>query len=214
MFRHAGATTRGVSKVEVRKNVSLEFVRSLLEEGKPFNVIMQEIMVLGSKLAKEHGHKDYASAEDFFAAIKAGESPLLHIDGDVDTDIEGAGTNLIAVKSCPLKDLMAQMSESKTSDAKVNTVLDGHHLREGEDSNYVDIGCYIVQQLRQMMISSISVNGKYDLNYIHLACDKGTGTRSISKEDVALVKIDKEFLDRILDEYDCIYTISFKEGQE
>lgn len=200
--------------MEVRKQVKKEVIRELLQTHKSFVDLMQDIMKIGAKIVEQFGHKDYNSPEDFFKDIKEGTSPLAEIDGDVDTDVENIGTNLICVKECPLKNLMKEMSEAGGFDARVNTVMEGHQLREGEESSYVDIGCYIVQQLRQMVISSITVQGKYDLNYIHLGCDKGTGKRSLSKGDLDAINMDEDVLDRLLDKYDCVYAISFKEGQE
>ena len=205
---------RKVIDLEVEKRVNIDVIRSLLEEGKSFTDIMKEVMVIGKKFADDFGHKDYNSPEEFFEDIKKGTSPLVHLDGEVETDVDNTGKNLVCVKHCPMKDLMKEMSSSGTSDAKVDTVMNGHMLREGEESNFVDVGCFVMQQLRQMMISSISVQGKYDLNYIHLGCDKGTGKRTISKGDVEALSFDEGKLNSLLDQCDCVYTISFKEGQE
>lgn len=199
--------------MEARKKVHKEYIRSLLKDFTNFDELMLTIMKLGKEITEEHGGKDYNSPEEFFLDIKNGTSPLFVIDGDIDTDPEGIGTNLICVKQCPLKDLMNEMSQTNTTDNEVNTIMNGHILREGEKSNFLDIGCYILQQLRQMMISSITVKGNYAFNYIHLGCDKGTGKRTISEGDVEAVGFGKDSLNRLLDKYDCCYTISYKEGQ-
>ena len=201
-------------ELEVEKRVNIDVIRSLIEEGKSFTDIMKEIMAIGKKFADDFGHKDYNSPEEFFDAIKNGTSPLVHLDGEVETNVESTGRNVICVKQCPIKDLMREMSSSGTSDALVDTVMDGHMLREGEESNFIDVGCYVMQQLRQMIISSISINGKYDLNYIHLGCDKETGKRVISKGDVEVLNFNEDTLNSLLDNFDCVYAISFKEGQE
>ena len=200
--------------MEARKKVNKEYLRSLLTEFKDFDELMLKLMKLGKEISDEYGGKDYNSPEEFFLDIKNKTSPLFMLDGDIETDPENIGTNLICVKNCPVKDVMKEMSESGTSDAQVDTIMSGHMLREGEKSNFIDLGCYVMQQLRQMMISSITVKGEYVFNYIHLGCDKGTGKRTISEGDVESVGIDKNALNRLLDKYDCCYTISYREGQE
>ena len=199
--------------MEARKKVNKDYIRSLLKDFTNFDELMLSIMKLGKEISDEHGRKDYNSPEEFFLDIKNETSPLFAIDGDIETDPEGMGTNLICVKQCPLKDLMSEMSNSGTSDNEVDTIMKGHMLRDGEKSNFLDIGCYIMQQLRQMMISSITVKGEYAFNYIHLGCDKGTGKRTISEGDVEAVGINIDALNQLLDKYDCCYTISYKEGQ-
>jgi len=199
--------------VEVEKRIDVTVVRKLLEEGKPFNVIMQEIMKIGHEIVEQHGHVDYQNIDEFLEALSTHSTPLNVIDREIDTNVEGAGRNVVCVKQCTMKDLMKEMSEAGGDDAKVTTVMQGHQLREGEESNFIDIGCYIMQQLRQMMISSIKVGGQYDLNYIHLGCDKGTGKRTVNKGDVEAIHMDQELLNKLLDKYDCVYAISYKEGQ-
>lgn len=192
----------------------IEELRQLLKENKPFNEIMTDVMKVGRDIATKVAHKDYKSCEEVMEDIKNHNSPLFYIDQEVITNFEDGGTNLIGVKKCPFKDIMNTMSRSENSDAKVNTVMDGFHTREGEDDSFVDLGCYVAQQLRQMIVSSLSVNGKYDLNYIHLGCDKGNGTRTYNDGDINMIGMDRERLDRLLNEVDCIYAISCGEGSK
>ncbi len=194
--------------------IGLEELRNMLKEGKPFNELMTDVMKIGSEIAKKVGHKDYPSFEAAMEDIKNHTSPLFYIDLDVITDFEEEGTNLIGVKKCPFKDIMKTMSESGTADAGVDTVMDDHQTRHEENVKFLDLGCYVAQQLRQMIVSSMSVNGEYVLNYIHLGCDKGTGKRLHSKGDIEAVGINMEMLDRLLDEVDCVYAVSHKEGME
>ncbi|WP_457556843.1 hypothetical protein [Candidatus Harpocratesius sp.] len=194
--------------------VGLAELRNMLKEGKPFNEIMTDVMKIGVELAKKVGHKDYSSFEEFMLEIKEHKSPLYYIDEDVITDFESGGTNLIGVKKCPFKDIMKTMSSSGTADANVDTVMNDHHTREGTNDKFIDLGCYVAQQLRQMIISSLTVNGKYHLNYIHLGCDKCTGKRTINKDDLEAINFDQAKLEKLLEQVDCVYAISYKEGVE
>ncbi len=175
---------------------------------------MTNVMKIGTEMAKKVGHKDYSSMEEIMLEVKNHTSPLYYIDQEVIADFEGGGTNLIGVKKCPFKDIMSTMSGSGTSDAKVDSVMDGHHTREGEDDKFIDLGCFVAQQLRQMVVSSLKVKGEYHLNYMHLGCDKKTGKKTINAGDVEMINMDLDRLNRLLAEVDCVYAISYKEGIE
>ncbi|MCF2140458.1 MAG: hypothetical protein K9W44_10440 [Candidatus Lokiarchaeota archaeon] len=191
----------------------IEKIRELLKNGMPLNEIMSRVMKIGAEIVENFGHKDYSSPMELFKEIQDGTSPLNKIEGQLSPVIQDQKTNVFAVKVCPMKKIMQEMSKGDEYDQNVNSVLDDFHLRENETSgNYSDIGCYIQQQIRQMLISSFTLNGKYDFNLIHLGCDKGKG-RNISEGDVEAIKMDREMLSKLLDENDCVYAISVKEGQ-
>ncbi len=191
----------------------IENFRSLLEEGKSYNQIMQEVMKVGSRIVVKVGHKNYASIEEATEDIKNHTSPLFYIDQEVITNFENVGMNFIGVKKCPFRDLMKTMSESEGSDQKVTTILHDFEIREGEKNSFIDLGCYIAQQFRQMILSSLTINGEYLLNYIHLGC-KRNGKTSLNESEIDAIGLEQDKVRKLLEEDDCVYAISYKEGME
>ncbi len=190
------------------REITLDFVRGVLKEGKPINEIMQDIMRIGKKITDEVGHKDYNSFEEFLEEIEKGTSPLQLLDQEIEVDVDDSGLNVIAVKKCALADLMEKMKLSDdTHDHLVFSSLDGFQVREGEGQKFIDLGCYIMQQLRQMLISSITIRGEPILNYIHLACQRGGHEVVYCEGDVKDINMSKTVLDDILKDHHCVYAI-------
>ncbi len=191
----------------------IENFRSLLEEGKSYNQIMQEIMKVGSKIVEKVGHKDYGSMDEAMEDIKNHSSPLFYIDKEVVTNFDNVGTNFIGVKKCPFGNLMKTMGETQGNDQKVKTILHNFQIREGEKNTFIDLGCYVAQQLRQMILSSLTVNGEYVLNYIHLGC-KRDGKTVLNESEIEAIGLDQEKVRELLEQVECVYAISYKEGME
>ncbi len=190
------------------KEITLEYVRSILKEGKPINELMQDIMKVGKKITDEIGHRDYNSIEEFLEDINAGTSPLFQLDRETDADVKGSGLNIFSVRKCPLADLMDQMTHSEDQrDHGVSTALKGFQIREGEGHEFIDLGCYIMQQLRQMLISSITIKGEPILNYMHLACKRSGHKTVYSEGDVADIEMSKDLLEQMLEDHHCIYAV-------
>ena len=195
-------------------NWGIEEVRKLLQEGKPFNEIMTDIMKVGKKIAEKIGHKDYDSPEQFFQEVHEGKSPLFQIDDITLGDEEGLGTNIFAVKVCPLGHLMEEMMNStEGNDNTVQSVMEGFQFGNGIEHKFLDIGCYITQQIRQMVISSLTVKGKYVFNYIHLGCKKGD-RMVLSNHEIEALGIDKAKIEKVLENHECVYAISFEEAEK
>ncbi len=192
-----------------KERVTLEFVRSILKEKKPINEIMIDVMKLGKSITDQIGHKDYQSIEEFLEDINAGTSPLFQLDAETDADVKDSGLNIFAVRKCPLADLMDQMKQSgEGQDHLVSTALDGFQVRENEGHQFIDLGCYIMQQLRQMLVSSITIKGEPILNYLHLACKRGDAQEVVHSEgDVAAIGMDKALLEAMLEDHHCVYAI-------
>ncbi len=191
----------------------IENFRSLLAEGKSYNEIMQEVMRVGSRIVTKLGHKDYSTMEEAMEDIKNHTSPLFYIDQEVITNFENVGMNFIGVKKCPFRDLMKTMGEANGTDQKVKTILHEFEIREGEKNSFIDLGCYVAQQFRQMILSSLTINGEYLLNYIHLGC-KRDGKTTFNESEIEAIGLDQDKVRRLLEEVDCVYAISYKEGME
>jgi len=190
-----------------------ERIRKLLEKEGKFSEIMTEIMKIGKEIAEKVGHKDYESPEQFFQELHEGKSPLYQIDEITLGDQEGLGTNIFAVKKCPMGDLMAEMLASKEGiDNTVRSVMDGFQVGNGIEHSFIDIGCYFMQQIRQMVISSLTVKGEYVFNYIHLGCHRGD-KMVLNETEIEAIGIDKEKIKEVLENHECVYAISFKEAE-
>ncbi len=197
---------------EMESNWGIDEVRELLKQGKPFNEIMTDIMKVGKKIADKIGHKDYSTPEEFFQELHDGKSPLLYIDDITVGDEEELGTNIFTVKKCPLEDLMTEMkNSSEGNDSTVANVMDSFQFGNGITHKFIDVGCYISQQIRQMVISSLSINGKYSFNYIHLGCKKG-GQMVLSEHEITALGLDKSKIEKVLETHNCVYAISFEES--
>lgn len=198
-----------------KENITLEFVRSIMKEGKPINELMLDIMKVGKKITDEIGHKDYDSIEQFIAEINAGTSPLFLLDKETDADVKGSGLNVFSVRKCPIAPLMEEMKNSGNAhNGLVSTSLNGFQIREGESHQFIDLGCYIMQQLRQMLISSITIKGEPILNYIHLACQRDEKQVTYSEGDVEAIGISKDLLEKMLNDHHCVYAVfSTKENE-
>ena len=173
---------------------------------------MQEIMKIGKEIVDKIGHKDYKSEDDFYEDIHNNTSPLQKIDPVTTGDNLGLGINIFAVKECALGKLMKQMLNSGDKDQNtVKSSMDHFQIRKDEEHSFIDIGCWIMQQIRQMVVSSITLNGEYVFNYVHLAC-KREGVLKFSEQDIAAMNIPKDKLEKVLEDHECIYAISFKES--
>jgi len=203
----------GMVVSEMKANWGIEEIRKLLKKGKPFNEIMTDVMEVGKKIAEKVGYKDYDSPEQFFQEVHEGKSPLFQIDGITLGNVEDLGTNIFAVKVCPLGHLMNEMMKStEGNDNTVQRVMEGFQFGNGIKHKFLDIGCYITQQIRQMVISSLSVKGKYVFNYIHLGCRRGDRI-VLSNHEIEALGIDKSKIEKILEDYECVYAISFEEAE-
>ncbi len=190
------------------KEITLEYVRSILKEGKPINELMQDIMKIGKKISDQIGHKNYSTIEEFLQEIHDGTSPMFELDRETDADVKDSGLNIFSVRKCPLADLMDFMTQSdEVKDHGVSTALNGFQIREGEGHQFIDIGCYIMQQLRQMLISSITIQGEPTLNYMHLACNRSGHKTVYSEGDVADIGISKDLIEQMLENHHCIYAV-------
>ncbi len=193
---------------KIREFITQEYVRSIMKAGKPINKIMQDIMKIGKKITEEIGFKEYNTIEEFFEDINNGTSPLFEIDDITIANIDNCGKNIFAVKKCPIADLMEKMKTSQDDhDHLVLTALNNFQIREGESYQFIDIGCYIMQQIRQMVVSSISIAGTHSVNYIHLACKRDQEEIVFSQGDVEAIKIDKKLLEKILENHHCVYAL-------
>ena len=191
---------------------SKEEIRKYLKEGMSINEIVMVVMKLGKEIVDEVGNKNYSSEVEFYNDIHGNESPLAYVDDYSTTDVEGAGANIITVKNCKIGETMADMLANDDSDLKVDEVLKNFQTGDNLGNCFLDIGCFISQQIRQMIISSMTVNGKYVFNYIHLGCKRG-GNMRLCKREIEAVGLSEEQIEHMLENCECIYAISHKESE-
>ena len=172
--------TNKEKKVIARKigdYITRKMVIDLMRKKQPFLESMKEIMQIGKEISDEIGHKDYPSVEEFFKDIESGTSPIFELDGSWKVIGRIGNVMLLGITSCPVKSVMIDLLENPQDD-DVSIYLKDIHLLEGEIFNSITIGSYALLQIRQMVASSLTINGVYCINLINLVIQKPEITES------------------------------------
>lgn len=154
--------------------------------------------------------KDYASMEEFVAAINDVTNPITTIEGKA-RQIKGS---LFALPNCPFassirdykklfEQLPAGYAEFTTEFNKTSKITNDYRIGEGAG---VSPFCAVHQPLRSAIGEKITIGGKKIAIY-QLGCKSSGGAKGLADKWLAETGVSPEEVDKILDDNMCCYYI-------
>lgn len=146
--------------------VGKEYLRKLSQENRPVGEVVFDFMKLGREIIGQLELKDYSSVEEFFDHVEAGNSPLHDVDPNFKTIARFPTMIWMGVYKCPMKETLKELVQDPSSENLA--VLDVIGAVSVGESSTLPYGSYLLLQIRQMVVSAISVKGHYLFNLLNL----------------------------------------------
>lgn len=148
----------------IQEYVDQDYIKNLIKSKKPWLEVLQDMMKTGKEVTDAIGHVNYASLDDFFQDIEAGTSPIVKLDNRYKPLGRIGNTMWLGVSECPVKALTLKMLNNGIDEIYISNV----EQLEDEMMNSMTLGSYILLQIRQQVVSSLKIKGKYVANITNL----------------------------------------------
>lgn len=164
--------------------------------------------------AEKTDEVEYASFEEFLAAIEDSTNPITQVEGKA----EHRGEMLFGLPRCPFegsinnykevfKDLPEGYSDFTEEFNKSSSVTDKYHVGEGAG---VSPFCSVHQPLRSALANRIKIGGK-KVSVSQLGCKSGSGFKGFAEKWIKENNVDKAKVDEILNDNMCCYHLKIED---
>jgi hypothetical protein len=162
------------------------------------------------KTAEKIKEVDYASFDDYLAAIEDATNPITMIEANATHH----GDFVFGLKNCPfgpsIKNYMEVFEKLPEGFAdftaefnKASNITDQYRVGEGAG---VSPFCSVHQPMRSAFAEKISINGK-KIKIYQLGCKSGAGKKGFAEKWIRESGVSKDVVDRILDNHMCCYSL-------
>ncbi len=157
---------------------------------------------------------DYATFEDYLEAIENATNPVVLVEGKS----QHMGDRLFGLARCPfgpsiknytaIFDKLPEGYDDFTREFnKPSRVTDMYRIGEGAG---VSPFCAVHQPMRSAVADKITIGGK-KIRIYQLGCKSGTGTKGFADKWIKETGVDREVVDKVLDNHMCCYYLSILE---
>jgi len=162
------------------------------------------------KTAERIHEVDYATFDDYLAAIENATNPITMVEGKA----THAGGFVFGLQLCPFgpsiknytqvfEKLPEGFADFTAEFNKTSNVTDQYRVGEGAG---VSPFCSVHQPMRSAIAEKITIGGKKIV--IHqLGCKSGGGKKGFAEKWIAAAGVDKAVVDKILDNHMCCYSL-------
>ncbi len=162
------------------------------------------------KTAEKIKQVDYATFDDYLAAIENATNPITMIEARA----SHAGNYVFGLKNCPfgpsIKNYMEVFEKLPEGYAdftaefnKTSNITDLYRVGEGAG---VSPFCSVHQPMRSAFADKITIGGK-KIKIYQLGCKSGSGKKGFAEKWINESGVAKDVVDKILDNHMCCYCI-------
>ena len=166
------------------------------------------------KTAERIHETDYPSFEDYLAAIENATNPITMVEGKA----THAGGFVFGLQCCPFgpsirnytqvfEKLPEGYADFTAEFNKTSNVTDQFRVGEGAG---VSPFCSVHQPMRSAIAEKITIGGRKIIVY-QLGCKSGGGKKGFADKWIAAAGVEREVVDRILDNHMCCYALKIVE---
>ncbi len=166
------------------------------------------------KTSESISEVDYATFDDYLAAIENTTNPITQIEGKASHQ----GDYLFGLEHCPFGDSIKNYKEVFKSlpDEFVDFTEECNKASNISNQYHVGMGacvspfCSVHQPMRSSISEKIKINGK-KIQIYQLGCKSGTGKKGFAEEWINEAGVSKDVVDKVLDNHMCCYYLKVVE---
>ena len=162
------------------------------------------------KTAERIHEVDYPTFADYLAAIESATNPITMVEGKA----THAGDFVFGLQFCPFgpsirnytqvfEKLPEGFADFTAEFNKTSNVTDQFRVGEGAG---VSPFCSVHQPMRSAIAEKITIGGRKIIVY-QLGCKSGGGKKGFADKWIAAAGVDREVVDKILDNHMCCYSL-------
>lgn len=166
------------------------------------------------KTAERIHEVDYPTFEDYLAAIENATNPITMVEGKA----THAGNFVFGLQHCPFgpsirnytqvfEKLPEGFADFTAEFNKTSNVTDQYRVGEGAG---VSPFCSVHQPMRSAIAEKITIGGKKIVIY-QLGCKSGGGKKGFADKWIAAAGVDRDVVDKLLDNHMCCYSVKILE---
>ncbi len=199
--------------VDISHVVFMELIRTIISTiGVP--AAKGSLMRIAINAGEQSEEVEFASFDDFVAAIETLENPIACMEGKA----ESLGDGLFGLPKCPFASLLSNYTDfygkaPQGFEAIADEFNKGNpmnkKLRIGSGAG-VGPFCVFHQPMRSQAGANIKIGGK-KINIFQLGCRTGSGKKAFANEFIEEYGCQYEIVDKALDTYMCCYGVKVLE---